>query len=56
MPDMTFAELIKEITENQINPDRVIKAVQSTCLADVGELFNRPDLIPQVARELGLES
>jgi len=55
-PSMTFTELIKEITENQINPDTVLKAVQSVGLANVGELFNRPDLIPQVARELGIES
>jgi len=54
--DMTFAELIKGITENQINPDTVLKAIQSVGLANAGELFARPDLIPQVARELGLES
>jgi len=54
--DTTFAELIKEITENQINPDTVLKAIQSVGLANAGELFARPDLIPQVARELGLES
>lgn len=50
----TFAQLMSEITSNQLDPDTVLTVVQKHGLTGMGLLAARPDLIPVIAKELGL--
>lgn len=52
--EWTFGALAAEITMKQINPVAVLTAVQNVGLASYELLAARPDLVPQVAAELGL--
>jgi hypothetical protein len=52
--EWTFGGLMGQITIREVDADKVLDAVQAVGLESIALLAARPDLVPQVARELGL--